>query len=166
MSKGYYQILTKKLYLAFSTTERHYEFNILPFGLSSTRNVLMRMMRMLLNHLNDRAISNFIDDIMICNGNVWGASNLLSNLLNLLAELDLTVNPIKCQLVFNCLDFWGNTVAQGYMYPGSKNVEKLRNAPRLQTKVICIAMQVLPEEYQKLQLHSCTFVRCHLERST
>ncbi|WP_353805431.1 reverse transcriptase family protein, partial [Acinetobacter baumannii] len=51
LSKGYYQIPVQpqvRKYLAFSTMEGHFEFNVLPFGLHNAPSIFSAMMRKLL----------------------------------------------------------------------------------------------------------------------
>lgn len=75
-------------------------------------------------------ISSFMDDILIVMETFEKLLSSLSKLLNWLAEVGLTAHPTKCQLAFDSLDFLHHMVAQGYMYPEEKNVDKFRSAPR------------------------------------
>lgn len=89
---------------------------------------------MLLNILNNIVISNFIYDMLIVPQTFEEHLISLSNLLNRLAEVGLAACPIKCQLAFSDLHFLGHSVAQRYLSPGAKNMDKQKNASRPQTK--------------------------------
>ncbi|CAG5131383.1 unnamed protein product, partial [Candidula unifasciata] len=152
LSKGYYQIPVKeevRPYLAFSTPQGHYEFNVLPFGLSNAPSVFTRMMRMLLGPLKRPTLQHFMDDILIASEHFEEHLNTLDTLLGRLAEVGLTARPSKCKLAFGQLEFLGHTISQGYMCPEQKNVDKLHKAPRPKTKKDVRSFVSLCGFYQK-----------------
>ncbi len=66
LSKGYWQIPLEnesKEKTAFTTPKGLYQFTVMCFGLVTAPAVFSRMMRKLLDNIDD--VDNFIDDIMI-----------------------------------------------------------------------------------------------------
>ncbi|CAG5133313.1 unnamed protein product, partial [Candidula unifasciata] len=152
LSKGYYQIPVRpdiRPYLGFSTSEGHYEFNVVPFGLCNAPTVFTRMMRRLLDPLKDSSICHFMDDILIASKTFNQHVETLDKILTRLNDVGLTARPSKCHLAFPTLDFLGHTIGNGYMYPEKKNVEKLLKAPRPTTKKEVRSFVSLCGYYQK-----------------
>ena len=137
LSRGYYQIPVKpeiRPLLAFSTPSGHYEFKVMPFGLSNAPSVFTRMMRTLLDPLQDPSIISFMDDILISSDSLDDHLQSLERVFNRLKEAGLTARPTKCMIGYQTLEFLGHTITPGHIVPEEKNLEKIRNAPRPKTK--------------------------------
>ena len=137
LSKGFYQIKVPKAlrpYLAFSTSDGHYEFNVMPFGLKNAPGIFSRMMRKLLAPMDTNMIHNFMDDILLATTTWEDHLTLLNALLNRLADSGLTARPTKCLIGFQELEFLGHTLKNGFIFPEEKNVEKMKDACRPKTK--------------------------------
>ena len=133
LSKGYYQIPVAphvRKFLAFSTQDGHYEFNVLPFGLNVAPGIFSRMMRKLLGPLQCQFLHNFMDDILVATPTWEMHMKVLRLLLQRLKDTGLTARPTKCQIGFQELDFLGHTLRQGFIRPEDKNVEKMKAAAR------------------------------------
>ncbi|WP_353806032.1 reverse transcriptase family protein, partial [Acinetobacter baumannii] len=100
LSKGYYQIPVQpqvRKYLAFSTMEGHFEFNVLPFGLHNAPSIFSAMMGKLLAPLSSEHLHSFMDDILIATPTWEEHVTLLQQLLARLRDTGLTARPTKCQ---------------------------------------------------------------------
>ena len=137
LSKGFYQIPVPKHlrgYLAFSTHNGHYEFNVLPFGLHNAPSIFSRMMQRLLGPINNGNILHFMDDCLVATATWQQHVQAIDMLFTRLKETGLTARPSKCKLGFEELEFLGHSLGKGQISPETKNVEKMENAPRPTTK--------------------------------
>ena len=137
LSRGFYQLPVRsdvRPYLAFSTHQGHYEFQVLPFGLHNAPSIFSKMMTKLLAPLNNDCILHFMDDILIATSTWEEHVQALQMLFERLQETGLTARPSKCKIGFEELEFLGHTLKHGAIMPEEKNVEKLKKAPRPTTK--------------------------------
>jgi hypothetical protein len=137
LSKGYYQIPIPphlRYLTAFSTPDGHFEFNVMPFGLSNAPSIFTRMMRKLLAPIPNPGLHHFMDDILLATRTWDEHLALLRQLLQRLRETGLTARPSKCLIGFEELEFLGHTLKQGTILPEAKNVEKMLKAPHPVTK--------------------------------
>ena len=137
LSSGYYQIgvpLHLRKYLAFSTHQAHYQFNVLPFGLHIAPSIFTRMMKKLIDPIGDSDIFHFMDDCLVASATWEEHTKSLARLLRRLQETGLTAKPSKCKMGFESIEFLGHILQQGTISPNEKNIEKMQNAPRPTTK--------------------------------
>lgn len=90
-----------------------------------------------------------MDDILVATETFEEHLTVLKALFQRLAETGLTARPTKCLLAYQKLEFLGHTVSQGYTSPDPKNVEKLKQATRPQTKKDVRSFVSLCGFYQK-----------------
>ncbi len=135
LSKGYWQIpLTaeSKEKTAFTTPKGLYQFTVMCFGLVTAPAVFSRMMRKLLDNMQD--VDNFIDDIMLFS-NTWGEHlRTLKELCTRLRKHKLTARPSKCEIGAGEIECLGHTVGQNGVRMLPDKVHAIVNAPHPTTK--------------------------------
>lgn len=82
----------------------------MPFGLVNAPAKFSRLMRKLLQDMND--VDNFIDDIMVFTDTWEQHLDVLRELFARLRKAGLTVRPSKCFIAYPELDCLGHVIGQ------------------------------------------------------
>ena len=99
LQSGYHQLRIKKedtLKTAFRTRYGHYEFLVLPFGLTNAPAAFMDLMNRVFKPYLDRFVIVFIDDILIYSKSQAEHEEHLKIVLQLLRENQLYAKLSKC----------------------------------------------------------------------
>lgn len=101
---------SSKKYLRFKFEQQTYEFQCLPFGLSSAPYIFTKLLKPVVSFLRDKGlfIVNYLDDFL-CLGNSYDdCLNCVNETVNLLTNLGFVINYEKSQLVpSQCRQFLG-----------------------------------------------------------
>jgi hypothetical protein len=81
---------------SFKTRYRHYEFIMVPFGLSNAHVVFMCLMNGVFIEYLDKFVIVFLDDIFICSKSEKEHEKHLKMVLQILRENQLYAKLIKC----------------------------------------------------------------------
>ena len=133
LTKGYWQIPMKeedKEKTAFTTPNGQFQWKVMPFGLKNAGAVFSRMMRKLLNPLDQTKVSNFIDDVMVATETWEEHLDILRKVFAQIEKCGLTARPSKCHLGFDTLSFLGHKVSAGQLCPEDDKVAKIQQAER------------------------------------
>ena len=135
LSKGYWQIPVAAEDIAktgFVTPDGCYVFRRMPFGLMNSAATFNRMMRKLLDGLEN--VDSYIDDICI-HTDTWEAHiEVLQEVIERICQAGLTVRPSKCKIGFSKVEFLGHNIGHGEKELHPSNVDKVLNAQRPDTK--------------------------------
>jgi hypothetical protein len=115
LQSGYHQIQLEeedKHKTAFCTRYGHYEFNVVPFGLSNAPSVFMRIMQNLFEPYLDQFVVIFIDDILVYSKNQEDHLDHLAKVLQVLKENGLKAKLSKCQFGRDRVEFVGHMVSE------------------------------------------------------
>ena len=124
LEKGYWQVPleeSSKAITAFSTTGGLFEFNVLPFGLSTAPALFQRMMDNCLKGLPFARV--YIDDIVVFSNSLKEHSDHLQQVFRRLEATKLTLNVKKCKFFTSEIVFLGTTLTASGIKP---NDEKIR----------------------------------------
>ena len=135
LTKGYWQIPLKddiREKTAFVTPDGLYQFRVMPFGLVNAPATFTRLMRQLLRDLPD--VHNFIDDILIHSSSWTEHLHTMKEILRRLRKANLTAKPSKCMVGFTKIEFLGHVIGSGQLQPHPDKLDKIKNAPRPETK--------------------------------
>ena len=137
LAKGYWQVPmsdSDKAKTAFTTPAGQFQWRVMPFGLKTAGAIFSRMMRNLLEPLHLPEVSNFMDDVMIGSETRQRHIQCIAILFCRLREVQLAARPKKCYLGFKQLEYLGHTVGNGQIRPEEDKMQRIRDAPRPQTK--------------------------------
>ena len=135
LSKDYWQSPlseNSKKYTAFQTPLGLFQFTVLPFGLVTAQASCSRLMRKLLQNLQN--VENFVDDIIIFTLTWEQHLDVLMKLLSRLREANLTVKIGKCFIGFSSIKCLGHMVSENILQPCPDKIIAIRNSERPRTK--------------------------------
>ena len=135
LSKGYWQVpLTdaSKPLTAFQSPKGLFQFRVMPFGLVTASATFSRLMRLLLQGMEN--VENFIDDILIYTQTFDHHIRVLNELLSRLRNANLTAKPSKCSILYKEVECLGHTVGNEVLSPNSDKITAIQNASRPETK--------------------------------
>ena len=135
LSKGYWQIpmeASSVPYTGFVTDKGSFVFLKMPFGMKNSGATFNRMMRTLLDRLENT--ESYIDDILI-HTETWNQHILtLDKLFFRIKQAGLTVRPSKCVVGETNINFLSHVVSEGTLSAFSDNIQKVKEAVRPKTK--------------------------------
>jgi hypothetical protein len=141
LHSGYHQIRLQsrdEFKTALSTHARHYEFTVVPFGLSGALGTFQGAMNSTLAPLLSKCVVVFIDDILVFNNSYEEHLQHLKVIPTLLAQDQWIVKLRKCKFVQQQIHYLGhilsskgihtdpNKVAAVLQWPTPTNVRELR----------------------------------------
>ena len=135
LTKGFWQIpLSQKAKekTAFQAPQGHMHYKVLPFGLKNSPANFSRMMRIILEGLQDHVV-NLIDDILMYNFTWQGHLHTIETVLTRLKQAGLTAKPSKCYIGYEKLEFLGHIVGRGLLQMVPDKINALMEAPSPKT---------------------------------
>ena len=115
---------------AFRTRYGHYEFLVLPFGLTNAPAAFMDLMNRVFKPYLDKFVVVFIDDILIYSKNHVEHGEHLRILLQTLRTHQLYAKLSKCEFWLNSVSFLGHVISKEGIQVDPKKVEAVSNWPR------------------------------------
>ena|SRR5438552_15842719 len=112
---------------AFSSCYSHYEFNVIPFGLSNAPGAFQRRMNKILLRYPDKfCIAYYLDDILIYSRSKAEHDRHVNKVLMALNNADMILNLDKC-LFAHQVKFLGHIIDENGSRPDPRNIEKVLN---------------------------------------
>src|SRR5438552_3477298 len=136
LRSGYWQILLDLLSrqkTAFSTRYGHYEFNVIPFGLSNAPGAFQRRMNKVLRKYLDKFCIVYLDDILLYSKTKAEHARYVKLILKALNEADMILNIDKCSFFVKQVKFHGHIIDENGSRPDPRNIDKILNGPIPQT---------------------------------
>ena len=133
LTAGYWQVRMDKdsqEKTAFSTYSRHYEFQVMPFGLSNAPATFSRLMETVLVGLNRSCCLVYLDDVLVI------GKSFSEHLLNLrkvferFHEANLKLKPEKCCLASDEVLYLGYVVSRNGILADPIKAESVKNFPQ------------------------------------
>ena len=115
---------------AFRTRYGHYEFLVLPFGLTNAPAAFMDLMNRVFKPYLDKFVVVFIDDILIYSKIHVEHGEHLRIVLQTLRTHQLYAKLSKCEFWLNSVSFLGHVISEGGCSGGSEEGRAVSNWPR------------------------------------
>ncbi|CAJ2638266.1 unnamed protein product [Trifolium pratense] len=116
LRSGYHQIRVKTEDIpktAFRTRYGHYEYSVMPFGVTNAPGVFMEYMNRIFHSFLDRFVVVFIDDILIYSKSEEEHEEHLRIVLQVLKEKKLYAKLSKCEFWMREVSFLGHIISSG-----------------------------------------------------
>jgi hypothetical protein len=126
---GYHQVIIKDEYInktGFRTMYGHYEFIVVPFGLSNAPIVFMCLTNGIFREYLDKFVIVFLDDILIYSKSEEEHEKHLKMVLQVLREHQLYAKLRKCSFCHNQIHFWGHIIFEEGITVDPANIEAIR----------------------------------------
>jgi hypothetical protein len=116
LRSGYHQIRVKAEDIsktAFRTRYGHYEYSVMPFGVTNAPGVFMEYMNRIFHSFLDRFVVVFIDDILVYSKSEEEHEEHLRMVLQTLKEKKLYAKLSKCEFWLKEVSFLGHVISSG-----------------------------------------------------
>ncbi|GJT43228.1 putative reverse transcriptase domain-containing protein [Tanacetum coccineum] len=128
LRSGYHQLRVRDEDIpktAFRTRYEHYEFQVIPFGLTNTPAVFMDLMNRVCKPYLDKFVIVFIDDILIYSRNKEEHANHLRIILELLKKEKLYAKFSKCDFWIHIVQFLGHLIDNQGLHVDPAKIEAI-----------------------------------------
>lgn len=117
-------------YTSFVTPDGQYEYIRMPFGLRNAPSVFQRYIyRALQKYIDAGKIVVCMDDLLLASDTLDEHITLLGEILRALAQLDLQLQPNKCQFAYQEIEYLGFRVTTSGIEPGSNKSKAISQFP-------------------------------------
>ncbi|GJZ63592.1 putative reverse transcriptase domain-containing protein, partial [Tanacetum coccineum] len=140
LRSGYHQLRVREEDIpktAFRTRYGHYEFQVMPFGLSSTPAVFMDLINRVCKPYLDKFVIVFIDDILIYSKNKEEHEEHLKLILEFLKKEELYVKFSKCEFWIPKVQFLGHVINSKGIHVDPTKIESIKDwaSPKSPTEI-------------------------------
>jgi len=132
MASGYWQVgmdPSTKYKSAFVTSNGLYEWNVLPFGLSTAPGTFERLMTLVLKGLQFKICLCYLDDIIVFANSFEEHLRRLEEVFMRIESAGLKLKPTKCELFKKETTYLGHVVGEDGVKTDPKKIEKVDNWP-------------------------------------
>ena len=115
LKSGYHQLRIQEADVnktAFRTRYGHYEFTVVPFGLTNAPSVFMSLMNGVFRTFLDKFVVFFLDDILVYSNSVEEHEQHLEQVLGCLRRNRLFANPEKCKFFKSEICYLGHIISR------------------------------------------------------
>ncbi|CAF1565511.1 unnamed protein product, partial [Didymodactylos carnosus] len=127
---GYFQIplaRQDRSKTAFSTRDNHYQFTVLPQGISNGPPTFQRIINHILGPSRWHYALAYIDDIIIYSSTFEEHLIHLNEICKKLKDAKFKLNPDKCTIAKTQIEYLGHLIEQGKIHPSPNNIRGLIN---------------------------------------
>lgn len=130
LSSGFHQIPmddNSKKYTAFSTTDGHFHFNRMPFGLKNAPATFQRMIDTALRGLIGKNYFVYLDDIITFGNTIEEHNQNLAKLFQRLRDTELKLQVDKCEFLKPELEYLGHLITPSGVKPNPAKLSAIKN---------------------------------------
>ena len=114
---------------AFRTRYGHYEFRVMPFGVTNAPGVFMDLMNRIFSPYLDKFIMVFVDDILIYSKDEKEHEEHLKIVLETLRQHKLYANLKKCEFWMNSVTFLGHVISKEGISVDPRKIQAVKDWP-------------------------------------
>ena len=132
LRSSYHQVRIKDEYIhktTFRTRDVHYEFVVVPFGLTNPPTTFMCLMNSVFSRYLDKFVLVFLDDILVYSKNEEEHEEHLRLTLQLLKEHHLYENMRKCDFYRDIIKYLSHIISEEGISMDPKKIEAITNWP-------------------------------------
>lgn len=133
LMSGYHQVRIAEKDIpktAFRTRYGHFEFLVLPFGLTNAPATFMRLMNDIMRPYLDRFVIVYIDDLLIFSKTKEEHDLHLRLVLDTLRQHQLVAKLSKCSFFKEEIDFLGHVINSNGIQPDPRKIQVLKEWPK------------------------------------
>jgi hypothetical protein len=133
LQSGYHQPKVKETDIpktAIGTRYGHYEFLVMPFGVTNAPSVFMDLMNRVFHEYLDQFVVVFIDDILVYSANSEDHEEHLKTVLSILREKKLFAKLKKCEFWLKEVSFLGHVISKDGVAVDPRKIEAVTNWKR------------------------------------
>jgi hypothetical protein len=152
LMSGYHQIRIKAGHeraTAFRTRYGHFEFRVLPFGLTNAPATFMRLMNEIFGPLLDKCVIVFLDDILVFSANPEEHKQHLREVLAILRKHKLYAKLSKCEFFLSSVAFLGHIISAEGIKPDPSKVQAILDWPTPTSTEVVRSFHGLAAYYRK-----------------
>jgi transposase InsO family protein len=125
---GYFQVPLSKedrQKTAFSTRDNHYQFTVLPQGITNGPATFQRVINHILGPARWKYALAYIDDVIIYSNTFEEHLSHLNDVCQILKDARFRLNPEKCEIARTQTDYLGHRIQNGEIRPSPTNIHGL-----------------------------------------
>ena len=149
---GYFQVPLDKAdrpKTAFSTRDGHFQFKVLPQGLTNGPPTFQRIVNQILGPHRWKHMLAYIDDIIIYSKNFPEHLHHIEEACSLLQDANFKLNIDKCEIAKTEILFLGHVIKQGTIKPDPENIRGLAETREPSTAEEAFRFVKAAEYYRK-----------------
>ena len=132
LKSGYHQLRIQEADVnktTFRTRFGHYEFTVVPFGLTNAPSVFMSLMNGVFRAYLDKFVLVFLDDILVYSNSAKEHEQHLEQVLECLRRNRLYANPEKCEFFKSEICYLGHIISGDRIYVDSSKIRAIVDWP-------------------------------------
>lgn len=136
LSSGYYQVeleAESRPCTAFVTDKGQYQMKRLPMGLKTSPSAFSRLMTVAVSGLNYESCFVYLDDLIVYGRNLESHNKNLIKVFERLREVNLKLNPAKCEFLKKDILYLGHVVSEKGIQPDPEKISALEKWPTPQS---------------------------------